>query len=178
MLGWVRAEWWWMARVQAQRTGSATRSASKTASTNVKVSADVLAWHIEENQTLPKGCSLYKLGSYAEARLLAITCNWKISVVGTCLLWQQSKAQSKLLHGFIKIDTWISASFYMDLSKLFQVFLALAKQNQAEVWQRIQSSLKLLHRLIAVYWVKVLNALDPLCLWQCLLIVVGSSWLK
>ena len=62
-----------MARVQAQRTGSATRSASKTASTNVKVSADVLARDVEENQTLPKECSLCKLGSYAEARLLAIT---------------------------------------------------------------------------------------------------------
>ena len=59
-----------MARVQAQRTGSATRSASKTASTNVKVSADVLAWHVEENQTLlPKECSLCKLGSYTEAGL-------------------------------------------------------------------------------------------------------------
>ena len=82
-----------MARVQAQRTGSATRSASKTASTNVKVSADVLARDVEGNQTLPKECSLCKLGSYAEARLLAITSDLKISVMGTCfqdLVRQQS----------------------------------------------------------------------------------------
>ena len=30
---------------------------------------------------------------------------------------------SKLLHGFVKIDTWISLSCYMDLSKLMHGFL-------------------------------------------------------
>ena len=30
---------------------------------------------------------------------------------------------SELLHGFVKIDTWISLSYYMDLSKLIHGFL-------------------------------------------------------
>ena len=51
---------------------------------------------------------------------------------------------------------------YLDLSKLIYVFLALAKQKQAEVWPRFQSLLKLL---------EVLSALGQLCLWQCL-----GSW--
>ena len=53
----------------------------------------------------------------------------------------------KLLHGFVKIDTWISLSCYMDLSKLLHgfvkvvtwiclscsmYFLPFAKKNQAE----------------------------------------------
>ena len=54
----------------------------------------------------------------------------------------------------------------MDWSKI--CFLPFAKQNQAEVWPRFQSLLKLLLWNKGVEWVKVLNALDPLCLWQCL----------
>ena len=61
---------------------------------------------------------------------------------------------SKLLHGFVEIDIWISLSCFMDLSKLIFGFVlvitwicqscylkllylfAFAKQNQAEVWPR------------------------------------------
>ena len=39
---------------------------------------------------------------------------------------------SKLLHGFLKIDIWISLSCSM-------YFWPFAKQNQAEVWPRVQS---------------------------------------
>ena len=40
-------------------------------------------------------------------------------------------------------------------------FSLFAKQNQAEVWPRFH------FRTIGVEWVKVPNAWDPLCLWQC-----------
>ena len=36
---------------------------------------------------------------------------------------------SKLLRGFVKIDRWISRSCYMDLLKLFYVFLALYQKK-------------------------------------------------
>ena len=41
------------------------------------------------------------------------------------------------------------------------MYLPFAKQNQAEVWPRFH------FRTIGVEWVKVPNAWDPLCLWQC-----------
>ena len=34
---------------------------------------------------------------------------------------------SELLHGFVKIDTWICLSYYVDLSKLFYIFLPLCQ---------------------------------------------------
>ena len=86
----------------------------------------------------------------------------------------------KLLHGFVKIDTWISLSCYMDLSKLLHgfvkvvtwiclscsmYFLPFAKKNQAEEWQTFQSLLRLLFWTKGVEWVSVLNALGPLRLW-------------
>ena len=60
----------------------------------------------------------------------------------------------------------------MDLLKLdFQNcsmhLSTFAKQNQAEVWPRFQSFLKLLLWTKGVEWIEVLNALGPLCLWQC-----------
>ena len=36
---------------------------------------------------------------------------------------------SKLVHGFVKIDTWISPSYYMDLSKLLNGFVKVAMWN-------------------------------------------------
>ena len=50
-------------------------------------------------------------------------------------------------------------------------FVPLSKQNQAEVWPRFQSLLKLLLWTKGVEWVKVLDALSPLCLWQCFLLL-------
>ena len=106
------------------------------------------------------------------------------------------KNDAKLTHGFVKIDAWISLSCYMDLSTLMHWFLEgvkwilllcafvkvvmwicqscsfyfspFAKQNQAEVWPSFQSLLKLLLLIRGVEWVKVLNSLNLLCLWQCL----------
>ena len=54
----------------------------------------------------------------------------------------------------------------MDLSKLFYFFSPSVKRNRAEIWPILQSLLKLLHQRKDVEWVKVLNALGPLCLWQ------------
>ena len=34
----------------------------------------------------------------------------------------------KLLHGFVKIDTWICLSCYVDLSKLLNVFVNFVTQ--------------------------------------------------
>ena len=45
-------------------------------------------------------------------------------------------------------------------------FLPSVKRNRAEIWPILQSLLKLLHQRKDVEWVKVLNALGPLCLWQ------------
>ena len=95
---------------------------------------------------------------------------------------------NKLLHGFCKVDTWISLSCHMYLSKdcytdfstvkkdllkldfqNFSMHLStFAKQNQAEVWPRFQSFLKLLLWTKGVEWVKVLNALAfvPLAMYQ------------
>ena len=64
----------------------------------------------------------------------------------------------KLLLGFVKVVTWICQSCSM-------YFLPFAKQNQAEVWPRFQSLLKLLLWTKGVKWIKVLNALGLLCLW-------------
>ena len=80
-----------------------------------------------------------------------------------------------LLHGFVKIDTWISLSWYMDFKvaawicqSCFMYFLLLVNWNQTQVWPIYQSLLKLLLWTKGVEWVKVLIALGLLCLWQCL----------
>ena len=64
-----------------------------------------------------------------------------------------------MLHGFVKVATWICQS----CSKYFSPY---AKQNQAKVW--FQSLLKLLLWPKGSKWVKLLNDLGPSCLWQCL----------
>ena len=46
-------------------------------------------------------------------------------------------------------------------------FSPFGSQNQAEVWQRFQNMMKLLLRTDDIKWVKVLNVLSSLCLWQC-----------
>ena len=75
---------------------------------------------------------------------------------------------SKLLSGFVKVVKWISLSCYMDLSKLFYLYLALCQTKPSWIWPRFQSLLKLLLWKKVNWWVKVLNELGPLCLWQCL----------
>ena len=95
----------------------------------------------------------------------------------------------KLLDVFVNIDIWISLSCYLDLSKWLHgfvkvvmwicpscstYFLTFVKQDQAEVWPRFQSLLKLLLWTKGIEWVKVFNALGPLCLKQCLYF----SWWK
>ena len=66
----------------------------------------------------------------------------------------------KLIHGFLKVAARIRQS----CSLHFSLF---AKQNQAEVWPRVQSLLKLLLWPMDVDWVNVLNASGQLCLWRC-----------
>ena len=58
---------------------------------------------------------------------------------------------SKLLHGFVKIDTWIfkidtwtSLSCYMDLSSFF----ALCQAHLSWSWPRYWSSMKILHLML------------------------------
>ena len=85
---------------------------------------------------------------------------------------------SKLLHGFPKVDPWITLSCYMDLSKLMHGFILIVtwicqscsmyfspfvKQNHAKVSRLVKLQLW----TKGVEWVKVLNALGPLCLWKC-----------
>ena len=48
---------------------------------------------------------------------------------------------------------------------MYYIFLPFAKQNQAEVWPRFQSMLKILLWPNGVKW--KLDASGPLCLWQC-----------
>ena len=60
-----------------------------------------------------------------------------------------------LLHGFVKVFTWIFSRYFSHFS------------NKAEVWPTFQSLLKLLLWTKGVEWVKILYVLGPLCLWQC-----------
>ena len=73
----------------------------------------------------------------------------------------------KFLHGFVKIDTWISPSFYMDLSKLFYVFLTLYQSKPSrsltEISKLVEASAL---NYKGVEWVKVLNGCYHM-LWQC-----------
>ena len=69
---------------------------------------------------------------------------------------------------FVKVGPWIC-------QKLFYVFWPFAKQNQAEFWPRFQRLLKPLLWTKGVEWVKVLNALGPLCPWQCFFYVSKMS---
>ena len=64
---------------------------------------------------------------------------------------------SKMLHGSVQVAKWIcqSCSIY---------FFPFAKQNQAEVWPRFKSLLKLLLWTKCAEWVKILNSLGSLCL--------------
>ena len=74
---------------------------------------------------------------------------------------------SKWLYGFFKV---LNGFFcFRDLSKFFLCMSRpFAEQNQAEVWPRFACLLKVLFWTKGVEWVKVLNTLSPLCLWQCL----------
>ena len=68
---------------------------------------------------------------------------------------------SQLLNGFVKVSTSIC-------QKCSVYFSPFAKQNEAEVWPIFQIFLKLLLWTKVVEWVKVFNALGPLCLRQCI----------
>ena len=121
--------------------------------------------------------------------IIALSCPW----VSHWILFKMDLSKccsymdlSRLLDEFVKNNIWISlicyrdfSCFYMDLSKLligcvkvvtwicFLFCSTFAKQNQADIWPIFQSLLKLLRRTKGVEWVKVLNALGLLCLWQC-----------
>ena len=82
-----------------------------------------------------------------------------------------------MFYRFVNIDKCLSLSFYIDLPKLWYVFLALCQTKQAEVSPRFQSLMKLLLWTKVVERVKVLNALGPLCLWQCFNVLCIFCWL-
>ena len=96
-----------------------------------------------------------------------------------------------LLNGFLKIDTWIYLRSYMDLSKLLHGFLKVVNMHLSKLfyvflalcWTKLSWSLTKISEVLLwnrfVEWVKVLNAVGPLCLWQCLSFVGGFvlfSW--
>ena len=109
---------------------------------------------------------------------------------------------SKLLNEFVKIDIWISLSCYMDLSKLIHGFLWVVTWICHSCYMDL---FKLVHGFVKdVLWIysllpnktllkfdqdfeacwsfsfelKVLNALDTLCLWQCFLYHLLSHYRK
>ena len=63
----------------------------------------------------------------------------------------------------------------MDLARFFYVSSSFAKQNQGDAWPRFQSLLKLLLWKKVTEWVKVLNVLGTLCLWQCFCMSAAST---
>ena len=72
---------------------------------------------------------------------------------------------SKLLHGFVKIDTWMYRSCYMNLLKLLRGFVKVAlciscplPKTQVEVWPKLQNLSKLLFWTKGVEWVKALGS--------------------
>ena len=73
----------------------------------------------------------------------------------------------------IKIVTWIYQNWYMDFCKLLHGFVevvpGIPRPRQPKPSWSLTKNSELIEAsaLIAVYWVKVLNALDPLCLYQC-----------
>ena len=76
---------------------------------------------------------------------------------------------SKLVHGFVKVVTWICKVVTWSCQSCSMYFPPFAKQKTRWVWPRYQSLLKLLLWTKVVEWVRVLNAMGPFCLWQCLL---------
>ena len=96
-------------------------------------------------------------------RWLPLNCNMDLSNWYTVF--------SMSLHGFVKIDTWISLSSYKDLLKLLHGFVKVVLCISCPLPNKTKWSLtkfpKLVEAFESVEWVKVLNALGPLCLWQC-----------
>ena len=88
----------------------------------------------------------------------SIHCNWHFFAKKHN---NQNWQFSKLPHSFFRGVTLI----FQRCSMFFSPF---AKGNQAEVWPRFENLLKLLLWNKVIEWVKVLNALGPLRLWQCL----------
>ena len=72
---------------------------------------------------------------------------------------------SHLLHGFVKVLSWICQSYHMDFSKL-NLFQVLWQTQPSWSLTRFHSLLKLLLWTRGVDWVKAFNALGPLNLWQ------------
>ena len=92
---------------------------------------------------------------------------------------------SDLLPWFVKIDTGISLSCYLDLSKLLQGFVKvvlcisrlLPNKTKLKFDQDFKVFLKLLLWTEGVECVGVHNDLGLLCLWKCFLVILPSGWL-
>ena len=87
------------------------------------------------------------------------------------LLFQGFVKAATMLHGFVK-----TVYGFVKVVLCFSAY-PFAKQNQAEVWPRFQILLKLLFWIRGVQWVKVLNALGPLCLLQCFYYVSANTFI-
>ena len=83
---------------------------------------------------------------------------------------------SKLINGFFEVDTWISQScymfFFLNLVLGFVIvvictFLPLPNKTKLTFDQNFKAGWSFCFELKGVVWVKVLNALGPLCLKQC-----------
>ena len=83
---------------------------------------------------------------------------------------------STLVHGFVNVAPWICFLYIsrplpnktkLRFDKQKRSRQISARQLSAEVWPRFQNLTKLLLWTKGVKWVTVLNALGPLCLWQC-----------
>ena len=130
----------------------------------------------EFSEFLKKMCSLWwRIGnclirfscSYSKRISLSLNFPKKCKMATNLTRWifQNGCAWNWYMDFFLAI--WICLSSFMDLSMLLYFFLPFSKQNQAELWPRFQSFLKLLLWTKVVEWVKVLNALGPMCLLQC-----------
>ena len=77
-----------------------------------------------------------------------------------------------VLRGLVKIHIWISISCYMDLSKFFYVILVICQTKPS--WNMTKISKLLWTKGVELG--KVLSALGPSCLWQCIVFLLFVCW--
>ena len=99
---------------------------------------------------------------------------YKLLCICACFeLLHLGSADCPIFTHFIRISRSANAEHISsDVHGFVTVVLCIfAKQNQAEVWPRFPTLLKLLLWTKVVEWLKLRNALCPLCLWQCFLLI-------
>ena len=118
--------------------------------------------NVKFNCSICQSCYMYLL-KFPHGFVKVVTCIFRplLNKPSYSLTKILNSDLSKLLHGFFKINTLTSLLTSHGFVKVLY-FSSFAKQHQ--VWPRVQSLLKLLLRPKVVEWVKVLNALGPLCI--------------